>query len=376
MEKVQLTTEKDLERVNSNYRSKLQERFNAIENSLNEGLIDNSIYTVVNGLVAQGNSSSTTSVCVYGVNVFTTITPTNYCTKLPQPVTGKSTKIVNNGTMVLVVYPSNVGGQINNNAINVPAQIPPDGKVYEFICIVNPMPGAWTWTPPATTQFDSGIISCNTSGGTNVMLAVNSSNFYEHTSFIASTGWCYDAQHLPLIQNLGGAGGVCLREASLWNGITKIKVYTNLSATGINATCGLMAAEETMFYDPADLSSAGLVTNGPGASGNFGFPAAGNSGYYFGLTNAIAGTAIPANTLAANIGDAGTAWGELVYAGGQINGFSQIGDIDQGVIANPFVATYPSFPNVHAFYSASWSFGIEPRHALTGLQFQFFIEHF
>ena len=80
---------------------------------------------VYDGLSAQGTTSSTTSVLQYGVNVFTTVTPTNYAAKLPQPITGKSVKIVNKGSVTLSLFPSNVGGQINNYPIDYPAQSPP-----------------------------------------------------------------------------------------------------------------------------------------------------------------------------------------------------------------------------------------------------------
>ncbi len=31
-------------------------------------------------------------------------------------------------------------------AIDAPVIIPPDGNTYEFICIENPLPGAWTFS--------------------------------------------------------------------------------------------------------------------------------------------------------------------------------------------------------------------------------------
>jgi len=98
------------------------------------------------GLTAQGTSASTTSILSYDINVFTTVTLSDYATKLPQPVTGKSVVIVNRGVAPLYVYPSNPGGEINNLGIDQPAIVPPDGQGYSFYCIENPQPGQWVVT--------------------------------------------------------------------------------------------------------------------------------------------------------------------------------------------------------------------------------------
>ena len=79
--------------------------------------INNNPTAVFQNLVAQGTSDATISVMGYGVNVFTTATATDYATKLPQPTTGRSTKIINNSSNIIMIYPSNVGGKINNLAI-------------------------------------------------------------------------------------------------------------------------------------------------------------------------------------------------------------------------------------------------------------------
>lgn len=96
------------------------------------------------GLIAQGNSNITTSVMSYGINIFTSVTNSNFATKLPQPVTGKSVVVVNKGSAPLYVYPSNVGGEINNLGVNNPYIIPQDGTAYTFYCIENPQPGQWS----------------------------------------------------------------------------------------------------------------------------------------------------------------------------------------------------------------------------------------
>jgi hypothetical protein len=98
------------------------------------------------GLSAQGTTVSTTSLLEYGINVFTTVTLTNYATKLPQPTTGKAVIIVNKGTTPLYVFPSNPGGEINNLGVDQPAVVPADGVAYTFYCIENPLPGQWSVT--------------------------------------------------------------------------------------------------------------------------------------------------------------------------------------------------------------------------------------
>jgi len=98
------------------------------------------------GLSAQGTTVNTTSLLEYGINVFTTVTLTNYATKLPQPTTGKGVIVINKGSVPLFVYPSNPGGEINNLGVDQPAVVPADGNAYTFYCIENPLPGQWSVT--------------------------------------------------------------------------------------------------------------------------------------------------------------------------------------------------------------------------------------
>lgn len=123
---------------------------------------------VFQGLVANGTNANTTLVLNVGVNVVVTSTSTNYSCKLPQPVTGQRVTVVNISSLPIQVFPSNIGGQINNLPINTPITIPADSKPYDFICIENPLPGAWTVNPPATGQleFDEITISHTTGSST------------------------------------------------------------------------------------------------------------------------------------------------------------------------------------------------------------------
>jgi hypothetical protein len=74
--------------------------------------------SVYDNLVAQGTDETTTLVLGYGVSIITTSTPTDFAAKLPQPITGRSTRVVNTSGFPVYVYPSNIGGQINNLPID------------------------------------------------------------------------------------------------------------------------------------------------------------------------------------------------------------------------------------------------------------------
>lgn len=112
---------------------------------------ETSIRPVSTGLVADSQYNDTELILSYDINVVETATPSDHACKLPQPVTGKTVRLINNSSRVILVYPSNQGGKIGNNDIDKPVAIPSDGKVYEFVCIVNPAPGTWSLAnPPAT----------------------------------------------------------------------------------------------------------------------------------------------------------------------------------------------------------------------------------
>jgi len=320
--------------------------------------------TVYDDLVAQGVDETTTAIAEYGVNVFRTITGSDYCAKLPQPVTGQSTYIVNMTTLALVLYPSNMGGQINNLPVDVPVTIPPDGQPHLFICIENPLPGAWTWTTPATGQYDSGVITSNTSGGSNVIMAANDANQIERIGYYSASSWAYDGKNAPLIQKIA-ATYVCFKPTSAWLGITKVKVYTNLSATGASVEFALTAG---MLQNNYDSSTGDFVSAGTGGGGNYG-----GSGVFFGnCGQEITGGSIPFGTLTTNVGDAGTCFGEMTLIGGMLANYgSIIGDVFQQVIVNP----NPPNQNLDQYQCGYIAFAIRSNQVLAGFKFQFFIEY-
>ena len=330
-------------------------------------LYDENLLPVYKGLAAQGTTSATTSILKYGVNVFDTVTGSDFAAKLPQPVTGKTVRVVNMSSNTLVLFPSNIGGRINNLPVNTPAQIPADGNLYQFTCIENPLPGAWTWTAPATAQYDSGVITTNMML-TDYIVAANSANVGLRGNFNASAGWGYNGRNLPLVQSTLSPGNddICFKEATPWLGITKIKVYTNLSATLASVTFALMAGSQHTYYTP---NTNTIVDNGIQWASNYS-DASASYGY---CDKVIAGTPLGYGVLAANIGDPGTCWGEIVFTGGNYGQESRIGDIFTGTSANPFP---PPAGLVDGWFSGYASFQMTTSQTLTGFQFRFFVEHY
>ena len=312
--------------------------------------------SVYDNLVAQGTDETTTAVMEYGVNVFRTVTSTDYCAKLPQPVTGKSTKIVNMTSQILVLYPSNIGGRINNLAVDTPVSIPPDGVSYEFTCIENPLPGAWTWTPPAIGQYDSGEMVGNITLGSNaVLIGVPSTGAsLEWANFLAETAWAQNTQFQPA--DIGTAFRPDLID---WNAITRIKVYTNLSATGANPSFQIMSAAGYSYYDA--ITNA-FVSNPQTAAGSY--------SNYGSCNLEVLGGSLPVGTLTANAGDAGTAYGFLDVPSG---GFSytwgtksKVGQSYVGLVSNGTLASW---------FAQYISLQINPGGNLTGFKFRFIIEY-
>ena len=332
-----------------------------------------SIETVYNNLAANGITASSGTILEYGVNVFTIANSTNYAAKLPQPTTGKSTIIINNTTSSIKLYPSNVGGQINNYPIDTPAIIPPDGKSYTFICIVNPLPGQWVWSAPATGQYDSGTITMTLTGTGNANNPTISA--YDNTFKNIVTGFIsYPAgnngKNKSFVQGSSSPDAIFFKPPVFWNGLAKIKVYTNATVSSIYQ---LLAAGETDYYD---ISTGSIITNGEVGTGAF---------VNAGTSNIITGTILdPGNLIQPFIGAPGTYWGETVIINPNMQGLnnsSAIGDIDFGNVLYPF--TFPSEyvgELVQKYYSAYLSFSMTPfgfeNYGTKDFQFRFIIEYY
>jgi hypothetical protein len=373
--------------------------------------ISDTLYTVNTALSASGSTQSTTSVCSYGVNVFEYVTLSNIAAKLPQPVTGKSVRVINNGNTLLKMYPSNVGGQINNLPINEPAIIPPDGNLYEFICIKNPLPGAWTFSTPATGQYDSGEveISIDLSNPYPVVTAINSEK-YGYISGGSGGTMNYNSknkpsQWLPSGFVIGGYNGgdanfgVYFRPETPWNCISKIKVYTNLiqaydeyeEEINMGGDVNILACGRYEYYKLNNPTQ--LVGNNGGAI---------SQGLFNFYTNkTIAGTATTGSSpyTSTNIGDPGTLWGEIVksetttpiYAGVDAGSIGAAGEYEGTFIGNkslgnepyPFTGT-PGTPQgtlIEKYYSSYISFqmSVVPyvgTGTIPDLKFRFVIEYY
>lgn len=364
--------------------------------------ISDALYTVNYGLNASGTSISTGSICGYGVNVFTGVTSTDYATKLPQPVTGKAVKIINLSNSGLSVFPSNVGGKINNNGVSQSVLIPPDGKLYEFVCVVNPLPGAWVWSAPATGQYDSGeILGPLITGGTTTssspkqgIVMADSDHVGVFKTFNAGTQFSYEGRFKPLIisganQSTSVITDLYLKPATPWLGISKIKVYTNLADCDISGTTGTfnfqMMGTFAKNYYATGTTTNGLETWQLNDFINVGASNAGTITPVTILIDKVPGTPlVTGSTLQDNIGDPGTYFGEYTYnlTNFATNGVAIVGDYFTGQILYPFASPV----GLEDIYVDEWSTGyvtlqLKPMSnqiwdVLDGIKVRFFIEYY
>jgi hypothetical protein len=334
-----------------------------------EALPNPGILVVDNNLSASNTTMANTDLTLaYGVNVITTATATNYACKLPLPTTGKSLFIINKSTMPVLLFPSMVGGQINNNPIDTPASIPPDGRSYMFICTENPLPGEWTWNPATVAQYDSGVITVADTGviGNGVISAADSTQYLIGTGFYSNTYWSYNGAFKPghpslIVDNVPGFIGIAFQPSTLWNSILKIKVYTNISSTSLSSfQWGLTSAVAVNSYLPGTTTFEGLTPGGIYIAGNF--------GDYGTVNQTVPGATLGVHELTTNVGDPGTAWGEISYDSTPLtqSGIGTVGtrylglDIDGN---DSYVTQYINFQ-------------LQPRiNNLIGLKFRFLIEY-
>lgn len=325
---------------------------------------ENTIVSVFNNLSAQGINNNTTAVLSYGINVFRTITSTNFCAKLPQPKTGKSTKVVNMTNSPLTLYPSNVGGRINNLPIDTPVTIPANGVVYTFTCIENPLPGAWVWTPPATGQHDSGVLTGTTTAQNHTLRATEQGYpVGAGEGFWCSTGWVWNAENTPT--NHFSSPFSAFRPLTNWNAITKIKVYTNLIPDTTAPAFAISAAIGYHYYDAVTGDS---VINGPATCGQYGGIGT--------CSETVDGGSGTPGTLTTNIGDPGTCYGELDTSMGGLNlldvPVSFVGSEVSGPVPNPYNS---NGPDVMEGFAGMISLQINTRGIYTDFKFRFIIEY-
>ena len=349
--------------------------------------ISDALYTV-NNLGASGTTSATTSVCIYGVNVFISASTSNYATKLPQPVTGKSVKIVNNTTYPISMYPANVGGKINNLPINTPLVIPADGKVYEYICTLNPLPGNFSGPTPLTTTYDSGVITYSITDGEPGLLVTGArpdrvgqqKGVYAPNAWFLADDVAFRPKILPDFNHASGdyrvdaypfEGIYTFAGDVNWSGVKKITVYTNLS---VASTIRLGMATWRNTYD--------VVTNQHNPMNGNGNSRAGAAKQ---LDNVMFGTKLnPSSIVQPNVDSPGTYFGSIEYGAGGYeplnSGFdSFVGDRDEGIL--PWLQ-YNVYRNYKTIRSSRIFFTIDPSTdydygtTLTDFKFRFVIEYF
>jgi hypothetical protein len=322
--------------------------------------------TINDTIVMTGTTAATTTTnLVFGYNVISNATATNYACRLPNPPKkGMSTTIINTSGVPIVIYPSVTGGSING-VINGSALIPSDGKPYVFFCYENPLPGAWTWTPPAINQYDSGEIIINTTSGNNVWALLNSSMKGVGAGFNSSSGWGYDCLNSALFSVGAGASGyeAMQRPNPTWNNLLKIKVYTNLLTDFGGATMGLTQGSTINLYEANTLNLLG--TDAGGGAGNYGNGT--TVPYYFNLNSNVPGTGV-GGTLSANIGDAGTLYTVRDYSLMPSYLGSGFGNIYLGQKTSAGVLC-------DRWLGSGVQFQLQPRAAYTGLKIRFFIEY-
>ncbi len=337
-------------------------------------------------IVANGVDGNTTAKLIYGVNVVTTASGTDYAIRLPYPpIKGRTVTIINTSGVPIVIYPSIVGGSING-VVNGTATVPPDSNAYTFTCWENPLPGAWSWTPPATRQWDSGEILWTDALGTHD----SPNNFTNHISFVSnliktqgdlSTSNYYDGANRPFIEFIQynppsvPLGDALFKPSTVWNQITKVKVYTNLyksTASGFR----LPSEGQIMYYEPNTFN---IVGSGGGGSGEIILDT---------LTfteNRVAGAIPPSYNpnianfstwFAPNIGDPYTTYYEC-----DANALSAYPSIYRPQIGNYFLGTQNVSP--HGLVDVWWSQQIQPTIISTGIpsgqtmsyKFRMFIEY-
>ena len=325
---------------------------------------------VYDGLVANNTTASTTLILQYGVNIIDTSTPTNYACKLPQPVTGKRVVLVNKSLQTVYLYPSNVGGQINNYPVDTPAVVPPDGKAYDFVCVENPLPGAWVWSPPAVGQYDSGDIAVTTTTsvfGNYICASSLGGTIYaaERSGLNSGTAYSYKGlNNAQIIQTTPAAmpntGYItAFKPSTPWNAITKIKVYSNIvPVLGSDPSFTLTAGSQ---YNNYTAGTSNWITSGIGGASS---PFLQNP---IVLTNQIAGSP-PSPGLTTNIGDPGTVWGQATLTPGMF----VYGTTPLSFIGDQFISTNGVQDTWFTRYISAFL-----RHQVIGnVRFRFFIEYF
>jgi hypothetical protein len=190
-------------------------------NELSLSPLAENVYTIT----VNGTSSTTTAKLNFGINIIDTSSASNFCARLPYPpVQGMSLTVINTSTQPIVLYPSITGGSING-VTNGSATIPNDGKSYIFTCWENPLPGAWSWTPPATNQLEFVEMSvAHTSGSGENRYGIT------QTGLGASSGIGLSGGNITLTGEWGSENSPTT--------VSLVKCYTNIVQADLASSFG------------------------------------------------------------------------------------------------------------------------------------------
>ncbi|MBC8437213.1 hypothetical protein H8D85_02700 [bacterium] len=223
----------------------------------------------VNDLIPQGVDDTSTAIANYGINIIDTVTPTDFCCRLPEPKTGKSVTIINKTSTLVNVFPHTSAGNINGN-VNGAEQVSGPYTPYTFYCIENPLPGGWSvMSPLATSQIGVPNLHFNTADPTNYFQI-------SHTNGVVSkaSGWETGVTKYGPTSLVGQSGGVgaCgwFRNNTLLNNptfmiseniptkIARVRLYTNITAVDV---AGLGAYDIIMQLQHNYFNACNSVSN-------------------------------------------------------------------------------------------------------------------
>lgn len=215
-------------------------------------------------------------------------------------------------------------------------------------------------------QYDSGQITIDTTTAPNANAFVSAvDNTYKSTMISYNTQNTYDSLIRPSIL-YGTYNSVWFRPSINWAAVTKVTVYTNVTAAATTPNQFTLAygySEE--YYEPGTTN---LLQEGTYGAGQLGNP------IYNPVNQLLAGTP-PTTPYTPNAGDAGTYWGEVIYTSypGYINTYTTgfVGIEFQGTgtynIPDPTLADY--------YKSSMISFQFKTLNSTPNFKFRFVIDY-
>ena len=218
----------------------------------------------------------------------------------------------------------------------------------------------------AVGQYDSGQITIDTTTAPNANAFVSAyDNTYKSTMISYNSQNTYDSLNRPSIL-YGTYNSVWFRPSIPWTAVTKVTVYTNVTAAATMPNQFVLSyGYSKEYYEPGTTN---LLQEGTLAAGQLGLP------IYNPVDQLLPGVP-PTSPYTPNAGDAGTYWGEVIYASypGYINIYSSgfVGIQFQGTgtynIPDPTLADY---------YECSMiSFQFKTLNSTPNLKFRFVIDY-